>query len=260
MTRPRVLNTRARDQAAELSELLRAAGFEPVEAPAIEIAPAWETATLEPVRAALRAGSYAWVVLPSQNAGRYLLEGLAALGGGPGDLSQAGARVVCGTATAQALRLAPTRSLERFSAAAALDVLRAAVAAGDRVLVPRAAEGRDELVDGLRQLGVHVDAPVCYRTRSIDPSQLAEAARLLREGAIVAVTFASPSAVHGLVEGLGSHARSSLDRPAIVCIGETTADAARLVGLRVDGVAQRTSLSSLVEAVARALAAREAAV
>ena len=259
MTRPRVLNTRARDQAAELSELLRAAGFEPVEAPSIEIAPAWDSAALAPIRAALRAGAYAWVVLPSQNAGRYLLEGLAALGGGPTDLIQAGARVVCGTATAEALGLVPARSLERFSAAAALEFLRDAVTPGDRVLVPRAAEGRDELVDGLSQLGVRVDAPVCYRTRSVDPTQLAEAARLLREGAIAAVTFASPSAVRGLVDGLGSEAESWLQRPAIVCIGETTAEAARLVGLHVDGVADRTSLASLVEAVARALAAREVA-
>lgn len=253
MTRPRVLNTRAREQAAELSELLRAAGFESVEAPSIEIAPAWDTAALEPIRAALRAGEYAWIVLASQNAGRYLLEGLAALGGGRGDVIQAGARIVCGTATAQALDLVPAQSLDHFSAAAALDVLREAVTTGDGVLVPRAAEGRDELVDGLRQLGVRVDAPVCYRTRSVDPSQLAEAARLLREGALHAVTFASPSAVRGLIDGLGSDARPWLTRPAIVCIGETTAEAARLLGLRVDGVAERTSLSSLVEGVARAL-------
>jgi len=39
--RVQVLNTRPREQAAELSRLLSQAGFDVVEAPAIVIVPAW---------------------------------------------------------------------------------------------------------------------------------------------------------------------------------------------------------------------------
>ena len=57
-----VLNTRPAEQAAELSALLRQAGFEVLEVPAIGV---------EPVPYVLAEGSYAWLVLQSQNAARY---------------------------------------------------------------------------------------------------------------------------------------------------------------------------------------------
>jgi uroporphyrinogen-III synthase len=41
--------------------------------------------------------------------------------------------------------------------------------------------------------------------------------------------------------------------PAIVCLGATTAEAARAAGLHVDRVAERTDLPILVEAVATVL-------
>ena len=42
-----VLNTRPREQATELSHLLRQAGFEPLDAPATEIQPAWDPTEFE---------------------------------------------------------------------------------------------------------------------------------------------------------------------------------------------------------------------
>src|SRR5207253_2924198 len=62
-----VLNTRPREQAAELSGLLEQAGFSAIEAPAIAIMPAWDPVELEAVRRNLQAGAYALVVLASQN-------------------------------------------------------------------------------------------------------------------------------------------------------------------------------------------------
>jgi len=225
--RPLVLNTRAQEQAAELSRLLAEAGFEPVEAPAIAIVAGWDTAELESVRRDLRAGVYERVVLPSQNAARGLETDLAA------------ARVVCGAATAEALGIVPEVAIERFSAAAALDVLRPRLAPGARVLVPRAAEGRDELVDGLRGLGANVASPVAYRTVPV-----AAAATRLHAGGIDVVTVCSPSALRSVAAALTPGV-------LLVCLGETTANAAREMKLRVDAVARRTSMESLVEAVRR---------
>jgi uroporphyrinogen-III synthase len=212
-----VLNTRPTDQSAELSSLLRAAGFDVVEIPAIEI---------EPVTFTLSANAYDWLVLQSQNAAR----ALPTLPRG---------RIVCGLATARALAVEPAVALERFSATAALDALRPRVRQGERVLVPRAAEGRDELVDGLRALGVDVEAPICYRTVG-RPHAFADAP------AVDVVTLCSPSAVRAVVDGIG---RSGLLAARVVCLGETTANAAAEAGLRVDAVARRTSMPSLVAAV-----------
>ena len=149
--------------------------------------------------------------------------------------------MVCGTATAQALDLLPEIAVERFSAATALERVRTRIAPGARVLVPRAAEGRDELLDGLRRLGADVLAPVAYRTVAVP-----DAANRLRAGGIDVVTVCSPSAVRSIAATLSG------DIP-LVCLGETTAAAARDLGLRVDAVAARTSMESLVEAVQTAV-------
>lgn len=262
-----VLNTRPREQAAELSALLRQAGFRPAELPAIEIVPAWRPAERARVAARLRAGDYAWVVLGSRNAGRYLREAVGA------DALD-GARVLCGQATAAALGLSTALSVDRFSAQAALEVLRPllgisspiarpapthasepaptepvadpvstdAARTPPRVLVPRAAEGREELVDGLQALGVEVDAPVCYRTAPVPAERLRAAGTFQAD----VITLCSPSAVQAL---LAAWPLPRLQRLPLVCLGETTAQAARAAGLRVDAVAARTSMPDLVAAV-----------
>jgi uroporphyrinogen III methyltransferase / synthase len=186
------------------------------------------------VRGDLAAGAYAWVVLPSQNAGRLLL----------GELEHA--RVVCGAASAHVLGLRPTIKLERFSASAALEALQPVVRAGQRVLVPRAADSRDELIAGLATLGAHVDAPIAYRTVAVDPAALVEAAARVRSGDVSVVTVCSPSAMESLLRAIG---RELLLKTTLICLGETTADAARQAGLRVASVAEKTTMASLVNAV-----------
>jgi uroporphyrinogen-III synthase len=227
-----VLNTRPREQAEELSALLRQAQFEVIEAPAIAIESAWSPAELKTTRDQLASGAYAWVVLPSANAARGLEADLA------------NTRVVCGTATARALGLNAFVALERFSAAAALDALKAVVHRGDRVLVPRALEGRDELLDGLRGLGVETEAPVAYRTVAA-----AAASERLRLGGIDVVALCSPSAVASIAGAVRSDV-------LVACLGATTAEAARAHGLRVDATAQQTSMRSLVASIEALAGAR----
>ncbi len=234
MSRPVVLNTRPSEQASELTRCLLAAGLAAVEAPAIAIVPAWDAHAFEQTRRALRDSAFAWVVVASPNAGR----GLAT------ELRAQGTRVVCGAATAAALGLAHARTLERFSAAAALDALRVLGGSHARVLVPRAAEGREELVDGLRELGMHVVAPVAYRT-----VPTSAAATRLRQGDVDVLTLCSPSAANAV-------AGCVPERTLAVCLGRTTADAARGAGLRVDCVADRPDMAALVSAIRTTLSVR----
>ena len=233
-----MLNTRPREQAPELSDLLRQAGFEPVEAPAIEIEPAWDPSEFETARRDLGAGVFDWVVLASQNAGTSLKNELRAN------------RVVCGAATARALDVTSEFALRRFSASAALHVLGPIMRPGQHVLVPRAAAGRDELVDGLRALGASVSAPVAYRTVAVEPATLEQALGLLHAAKVAAVTVCSPSAIASLLVALGPGA---LAQAALVCLGDSTAEAARQADLHVDAVARKTTMESLVLAVRGAL-------
>jgi uroporphyrinogen-III synthase len=223
-----VLNTRPREQAQELSRLLASAGLAVVEAPAIAVVPSWHDAELSAVRRALLSQRYAWVVLPSQNAAHGLERELSSV------------PVMCGVSTAKALSLHGATTLERFSATAAVAGLRDLLTPGDRVLVPRAAEGRDELVDGLRAVGALVDSPIAYRTVAVQ-----DAAVRLDQGGIDVVTLCSPSAVRAVAPAVHGE--------VVVCLGETTAAMARELGLRVGGVANMTSMPALVEAVQAAL-------
>jgi len=230
-----VLNTRPADQASELSRLLREAGFGVVEAPAIATVPAWDSSELERTRAALRSGAYKWVVLASPNAGRQLFN----------ELTSSPVDVVCGTSTARALGLDRVAiALDRFSAIRALEELWTHLRPRDRVLVPRAEVGRDELIDGLRQRGVEVDAPIAYRTLPSDAAR-----ERLGEGGIEVITLCSPSAARALGSAVPSGCH-------VVCLGETTAAAARELGLRVDAVAQQTSMAALVDAVSASVGVR----
>src|SRR5207302_482464 len=129
-------------------------------------------------------------------------------------------------------------------ATAALEALRNRVAPGHRILVPRAAEGRDELVDGLRALGADVVAPTAYRTIEVD-----SAALRLRGRDIDVVTLCSPSAVRSVAAAVS-------EQIVVVCLGQTTADAAHSLGIRVDAVAKATSMNSLVESVQLAMGLR----
>jgi uroporphyrinogen III methyltransferase/synthase len=233
----RVLNTRPREQAAKLSRLLRDAGYAPVELPAVSFEAAWQRDDIATVLQRLRERAYAWLILPSANAGRYLIEGLVAQGFAAADLS--GVPTLSGLATADALGLQPRIGLPTFSAAAALQALRPTLRAGQRVLMPHAEAGRDELSTGLEAAGVQVDAPVCYRTVPTRVEDVPE---------VDVVTLCSPSAVDALPLPAGTH---------VVCLGTTTAAAAQARGLHVAAVAEHTSMASLVEAVRVALANNE---
>jgi uroporphyrinogen-III synthase len=134
---------------------------------------------------ALQAHAFDWVVLPSQNAGRALVSDLHT------------ARIVCGVATARALGLSAEVVIQKFSASAALEAMRPLIRPGQRVLMPRAAEGREELLDGLRALGAVVSTPVAYRTVAIDT-----AAACLRTRQVDVLTLCSPSAVASLMGAL----------------------------------------------------------
>ena len=225
MKLPVVLNTRPREQAAELSHLLESAGYLVAEAPAIAVVSTWASSDLERVRRELATGGYTWVVLASQNAGTELVAELR------------GTQIVCGAATARALGLDAAISLEQFSASTALEALRPLLSPRDRVLIPRAADGRNELLVGLAGLGVSVDAPFAYRTVPVQ-----DAAERIRGGGIDVVTLCSPSAVRSVATAI-------TPRMAVVCIGQTTAAAARAAGLRVDAVAGTTAMTSMVDAV-----------
>jgi len=79
-----------------------------------------------------------------------------------------------------------------------------------------------------------------------------EAARLLRDGQVEAIAFASGSAARGFAALFGAEAAALAGRARVACMGRTCAAEARSAGLRVDAVADG-GLPELVEALESAL-------
>jgi uroporphyrinogen III methyltransferase / synthase len=231
----RVVVTRSREQASELSDRLRALGADPVEVPTIRITdPDDGGAALR--RAVDRIGSYDWVVLTSPNGARRLLDGLR-------DARDLGGvkLAAIGPGTADALRrgnLVADLVPERFVAEALLDEFPRPPGSGGRVLLARAAVARDVLPEGLRSMGWEVDVVDAYRTVAVDIT--ADQRDALARADVV--TFTSSSTVERFVAAAGTESVP----PVVACIGPVTAGTARDHGLHVDVVAEVHTIAGLV--------------
>lgn len=265
-----VLVTRTRDQAGVLSENLRAAGAMPVELPVIRIAPPEDWQPLDQALSALAEGStYDWLIFTSANGVKMVLERLRALGFEPALLNSTPIATI-GPATASALAgyglraaLVPDEYIAESVAAALRREAeqRGGTLAGQRVLLARAAEARQVLVDELEQAGAHVAVVAAYRTLPVeqDDERGREVIALLRQQRLDIITFTSSSTVHHFMHWLSQAAPDIAillaypgkqpARPLIACIGPITARTARDYGLEVGIEAREFTTAGLVEAL-----------
>ena len=229
----RVIVTRAREQASELSRRLRDLGAHVIEVPTIQIAETGDPAALDD--AAARVGEYDWVVFTSANAVTRFLPRV-------GDARRFGrARIAAiGSATADCMSehsLIPDLVPERFVAEALVEAFPDGPGC---VLLPQAADARPVLADGLRAKGWQVDVVEAYRTLPAAPPAAAPEAD--------AIAFTSSSTVDNyLAMGLPVP-------PAVVCIGPITAETAKRHGLTDVTVCQEHTIEALVEELRRRLA------
>ena len=245
----RVLVTRTRQQASDLSRALASRGAEPVELPTIEIVPTCDERELAESIADLKSSAYGWVVFTSANAvalfaGHLRAAGLDARAFG-------GARIAAiGPGTTEALRregLRPDLVPERFVAEGLIEAFSRRVIRGQRVLLPRAEGARELLVEGLEAMGARVHELKLYRAAIPERSD-AEGLRRLRDGEIDVATFASSSAVRNLVAMLDGDIEP-LRQVLIAAIGPVTADAVRAAGLSVGVMAESHTIEGLVESL-----------
>lgn len=238
----RVVVTRAKLQAGELVAELRAAGAEPIEAPAIEISPV-RSAQLETALDSLE--RFDWVVFTSANAVEHFF---AALHERQWDARRIRGRVCAiGAATAERLRqygvsadLLPQQSTgEGMAAAFAPQPMR-----GARVLIPRAEQAREVIADELERMGAEVTCVTVYRTTA--PADLRERAQRALARHPHWIVFTSPSTVNNFVEVTGVQELAGV---RIAVIGPTTAAAVQRLGMRVDAEAASPTPEALIQAM-----------
>jgi uroporphyrinogen III methyltransferase/synthase len=238
----RVVVTRARAQASGLAATLRGLGADVLEAPAIRIDP--RPIEGEIARVADTIADYDVICLTSPNGVALLFEALAARGRDARAL--AGAMVAAiGPGTARELGARGIRAdvvPERSVAESLLAELEKTDLAGKRALIPRAAEARDVLPDGLREAGAEVDVVPLYDTvgEELAASTVDAIARAEY------VTFTSSSTVTRFLDAVGDGMPNGA---RVVSIGPITSATARERGLEVHVEAQRHDVDGLVEAL-----------
>jgi uroporphyrinogen-III synthase/uroporphyrinogen III methyltransferase/synthase len=251
LDRRTVVVTRAGGGPDALSDRLRELGADVRELPAIAFT---APADPGPLDAALRGlTGFDWVVFASATAVERVLDRLAELGLSP-EVLAGRALAAVGPATAERLRsrlrvpeLVPGDATGQGLARALAPSVR-----GRRVLLPRPAEGRPEILQDLAAAGAEVSAVEAYRTVPAPPERLACLGAWIRGREVDAVAFASPSAVRAAAEALGPDA-PVLGRVLLAAIGPTTARALRDLGLAPGAVAERHTGRDLAEAIAARL-------
>ena len=241
----RIVNTRAREQAGELSARLTALGAEVIELPAIEIQPPADYGPLD--NAISRLNSYDWVIFTSVNGVSRFVERLDA---SKNDLRSLRAKVCAiGPATRLAienLHLKVDAIGREYIAEGLLQALSDYSLSGARILLPRAEVARDLIPAELTRRGARVDVVDAYRT--VAPAQLRERAKDLFAAPRRpdCVTFTSSSTVRNLVEAIGVDALKGI---RAVSIGPITSKTARDLGVEVAVEAREFTLDGVVEAI-----------
>jgi len=252
----RVVVTRARAQAGELSAELERLGAEVHEFPTIEISPPEDYGPLD---AAIRdLDSFGLIVFTSANGVDAFLNRLRHHGLDLRAVPRDAKVAAIGPATAERIERAGLRVdvvPEEYRAESLIGALDVSTLAGESVLIPRAKVAREILPEKLREAGAEVVVPPAYESVPLSEGKEKVSVRL-RSGEIDCVTFTASSTVENFVGAFGvDEAARLLDDTRVACIGPITAETARKRGLRVDAEADEYTISGLVEAVTGLLAA-----
>ena len=248
----RVLVPRTREQAAVVSQRLSEYGAVPEEVPTITVEPPRTPQQMERAVKGLVTGRYEWVAFTSVNAVKAVREKLEEYG--LDARAFAGVKVAAvGDQTTAALLdfgirpdLVPEGAQSAEGLADAWPPFDDVLDPINRVLLPRADIATETLLARLTDLDWEAEDVTAYRTvrAAPPPAPIREA---IKGGGFDAVLFTSSSTVRNLVGIAGKpHAVT-----VIGVIGPQTAKTAAEFGLRVDVVAPKPSVASLVDALAK---------
>ncbi len=247
----RVLIPRTQDHGGPVVSLLRGHGAIPIEVPTISVEPPRTPQQIDRAVHGLVSGRYEWIGFTSVNAVKAIREKLQEYG--LDARSFAGLKVAAvGEPTVAALIEFGVRPdivpCSEQTTSALLDEwphYDSLVDPINRVFLPRADIATDTLAAGLAELGWEVEDVTAYRTVRAAPPP-AETREAIKTGGFDAVLFTSSSTVRNLVGIAGKPHHTTV----VACIGPQTAKAAEEHGLRVDVLAETSTVPGLVEALA----------
>jgi uroporphyrinogen III methyltransferase / synthase len=253
----RVVVTRPREQARELTELLEDQGAQVILAPTVRLAPADDYTDLDAACADI--ARFDWIVLPTLSGAEVFLQRMFAGGFDLRNLKGVG---LCAIGQSSVERFADVGlrvdvARAEFRPDAIIEALSAGKGAGGRRVLLLQAEGaRDILASELRKAGAEVVEIGAYRTVRVMPGDPGEPDlfKMLLEQQVDVITFTSPSTVFEFVDIHGADAVADVLRTTLVaCVGPVTAQAALSLGIMPAIVPEEFTMAAMVAAIVRQL-------
>jgi len=246
----KILVTRARTQASELTSSLTQLGAEVIECPLIRIE---SLASSSEMRQAVRsAGGVDWLVFRSINAVDSFLGALEVEGIDVGSVADVRIAAI-GPATSRRLKRAGFHVDVVPEGHVSESLLDSLLKTGEPIdktfMLIQSDISRTVVADGLRGNGAIVKEVLAYRTHRVRDIQ-EEILRLLRENKIDLVTFTSSSTVTNFVECLPEGQRDEILRNVFgASIGPITSQTARSLNVGIVTEASRHDIEGLTLAI-----------
>lgn len=242
----KVLVTRPKNMISKTAAALREKGAEVLELPAIRTE-ALEDNTL--IREALdRIGDYQWLVFTSPTGVDVFFREMQDYGK---DIRALGMIKAAAIGEGTRKKLAERGILadlmpEVYDGDSLGEALAAVLEGTEKVLIPRAEKGNENLVKLIEKTGAQADDIPTYHT-IYESSALIDEKKELESGSIDCVVFTSASTVRGFVEGTKCEDYSGI---LAACIGKQTKAAADAYGMKTY-MAEKATIDSLISLVIR---------
>ncbi|WP_084053984.1 uroporphyrinogen-III C-methyltransferase [Desulfonispora thiosulfatigenes] len=245
----RVLVTRSREQASDLSQKIEDFGGESWEYPTINIKPPEDFTKFD--LAIEKINDFNWIVFTSVNGVKSFFARLKSLNK---DIRVLGNIKLCaiGPKTREEIEnkgLIVDYMPEKFVAESIIEGFKTILNPNEKILLPRADIARPILIDSLLELGMDVTEVMAYRT-VIGSRDNEELLTKLKNKEIHVITFTSSSTVKNFISLIENEdLETILNGITIASIGPITSETARSLGIKVDVEAKEYTIDGLVQAL-----------
>lgn len=247
----RILVTRAREQASDLSRELVDLGADCLEYPMIQIAPINDFGPLDQAIETL--SDYHWLIFTSVNGVNAFLGRLFKKGKDIRSVGHMKTAVIGPATQKKLLENGITSDIvpETYRAESIISAFSKEDIRGKRILLPRAREARPILPKELAKMGAMVDEVGVYRTQTVDENT-DQLIKTLEEKRIDLVTFTSSSTAKNFKKLLPENRMPALmDNVAVASIGPITTQTATSLGFDVHMTAGTFTIPGLIQTIVR---------
>lgn len=242
-----IMVTRSRTQSSDIVEKIMDLGGNPIEIPTIKIEKIENNIELENEINNIK--DYTYLVLTSKNGVEIFFDKLKEMNLDTRSLANL---TVCaiGRATSKEIKsrgINPDIVPEKFVAESLFEELKDKLNKDDKILIPRAKNARDYLIDKLSEIctvkEVHTYESI------IDTSKKDEILDILDNEQLDYITFASSSTVRNFVEIIGKDNLDKINNSKVISIGPVTSATAKELSIEVYKEARNATIDKIVEAI-----------